>query len=192
MLYLVRLKRFARFCSETEVFLEKETPTEKALKHKILKIPGREPWSMWSSAANFTPECIIFALDFDGPIEPDPRICCICIPNLYEIDSDGVQYFRYHIVGLGVALPTSQSCAAHVISEMTKARKLCEFLDRSLSSLEDREVMDGLPDHVLQITLQELIALCQLARDVGAYQPWDLEQVSTVKHWKQDQGPFGN
>jgi hypothetical protein len=67
----------------------------------------------------------------------------------------------------------------------------CAFLGGRLRSLKGCEVIDGLPHYVLELTLQELVGMCQFGRATGAYQPWSLEGVSTVGHWKEDQGPFG-
>ncbi|PMD23285.1 hypothetical protein NA56DRAFT_644186 [Hyaloscypha hepaticicola] len=208
--YLVRLKRFARIgfpdpprsgggqrdsaanlTSSMPSRPENSEPQQILTRYDIRRIPGKESWSMWSLEGGLTLSDLVFAVDFDGSNEQSHELCCVCSATLYDTDSDGAKFYQYHIVGMGVSRRQRGVIDNSGTNQSTAEFDHCAFLAGRLRSLKGCEVIDGLPHYVLELTLQELVGMCQFGRATGAYQPWNLEAVSTVGHWKEDQGPFG-
>ena len=208
--YLVRLKRFARISfpdtprsgggqrdsvlnltSSMPSRLDNSESRQVLTRYDVRRIPGKEPWSMWSLEGCLTLSDLVFAVDFDGPNEHSHELCCICSATLYDTDSNGAKFYQYHIVGMGVSRRQRGVIDDSSTDQSTAELDHCAFLGGRLRSLKGCEVIDGLPHYVLELTLQELVGMCQFGRATGAYQPWSLEGVSTVWHWKEDQGPFG-
>jgi hypothetical protein len=209
--YFARLKRFARIgfsdtprsggggrdsaatlTSSMPSRPDNSEPRQVPTRYDIRRIPGKEPWSIWSLEACLTLSDLVFAVDFDSPNEQSHELCCVCSPTLYDTDSDGVKSYQYHIVGMGVSRRQRGVIDDSGTNQSTDELDYCAFLGSRLRLLNGREVIDGLPDYILELTLQELVSMCQFGRATGAYQPWSLERVSTVRHWREDQGPFGN
>ncbi|KAI0401703.1 heterokaryon incompatibility protein-domain-containing protein [Xylaria palmicola] len=195
--YFVNVKRFARIISEPARAGEgggsemKDKPSTAEMKNSrqpltkyhARSIPAKEPLILWTSSPSLEPADVVYAVDYDSPNEPSHQLCCVCRPTHYDTDEDGVKQYRYNIAGLGIVSNTSSD--GHDSAQHDQTREICAFLDRRLRSLEGREVSDSLPDYIMELTLQELVGVCQVGRTTGAYLPWTLSTASTVHHWQE-------
>ncbi|KAI0454981.1 heterokaryon incompatibility protein-domain-containing protein [Xylaria acuta] len=199
--YFVSLKRFARITPEPARAgggdssrsgvpspAEINKPSQAPTKYNARSIPAKESLSLWSFNLSLESSDAVYAVDFDSPNEPSYRLCCVCKPTHYDTDGDGVKYYRYNIAGLGVV--SNQSSDIHDSAQNHEIHEICAFLDRRLQSLIGREVSDSLSGYIMELTLQELVGVCQFARTTGAYLPWALSKASTVDHWREPRDAY--
>ncbi|KAI0439965.1 heterokaryon incompatibility protein-domain-containing protein [Xylaria telfairii] len=182
--YFVSVKRFARINGTPglaeSISVSHQTPTQ----YQARSIPAKEPLSLWSFNLSLQPSDVIYAVDFDSPNEPSYQLCCVSKATCVDTDEDGVKYYRYNIIGLGV-VSNQNSDISDSSAQQHKVQGLCAFLDKRLRSLEGLKVSDSLPGYILELTLQELVGICQFARSTAVYLPWALSKASTVDHWQE-------
>ncbi|GAP86975.1 putative heterokaryon incompatibility protein [Rosellinia necatrix] len=194
--YFANLKRLARLVPEPACDDPPPPTTTQHLdnsrralaRYSIRSVLAKGPLSLWSFDRFTEPSHVVFAVDLDSPNEPRYQLCCICKPNHHDTDADGVKYYRYHIAGLGIV--PDQGGAAEAGAEHDDIYEKCAFVDGHLRSLDGLEVAESLAGFMLELTLQELVGICQFARITGVYLPWALSEASPVDHWQEPRDIF--
>lgn len=196
--YYVSLNRFARIApnaasdvasdflgASIPLLGESHTPPRPLLRHHVRSIPAKETFVLCTLDTGIKLSNIVFTVDFDSPNEAKYQICYVCTHNT---DEDDESYDHYTIAGLG--LISSRSGTVYDNTQFKDIHDICTFLDSHLQSLKGREVSDSVSAYIMEITLQELVAICQLARTTGAYLPWTLSKASTVDHWQEPRDAY--
>ncbi|KAJ3571808.1 hypothetical protein NPX13_g5255 [Xylaria arbuscula] len=191
--YYVSLNRFARIVPSptgdvvtdfTEangpLAAQSNMPLRPLLSYHVRSIPAKESFNLCTFDEGIKPSNLVFTVDFDSPNKPNYQLCCVCT---HITDEDDDSYDHYIITGLG--LVPYQSGTIHDNTQHRAMRDTCTFLDNHLQSLRGREISDSVAAYVMELTLQELVAICQLGRITGAYLPWALSEASTIDHWQE-------
>ena len=189
--YFAKLTRFGRYTTQPPAAngISQQNPASSQMENEtgqsptrytIHEIPGRTTlhlmWSLDIPEANDT----IFILNFESPTIPSQRLACICRPIHHDVDDCGL--LPYGVVGLGV-IPQKFNDDKEDERELDMQATLA-FLRVDLHSLHGLVVSDSIPGYGLDVGLLELISLCMLARVVGSFVHWSIDEMTTAEHWQ--------